>query len=299
MNFLSLRRLSPWIYLLATAGCGATPPPSDAVVDGGSRASDTASADTSAGLVPDRVTPAPCAATGTSRLRVSLGLDPGLTMRAPEVWLMVRCAGGDGFERVLRWDRNATQLLDALAPGIYEVRGSSFVAPWSSSTRVMLGDGATAAISLTLPPSPSPLAQLRSDPSVVAGDPVWHGTVSFTSVGNTGAVASLEVDVRPSVSTPPAASDAGFLSVTANVHNPCPTGTCAPYVLRALEIRTRTDGEPTGLSGYAFPQGERLDADEHKSVPEPMVVRGSMPDATHGIEFVLYGEVMRSGAPRY
>jgi hypothetical protein len=299
MNFLSLRRSAPWICLLATAGCGASPPPDEDPSDAGSRAADVAAYDTSAVPLPDRAAPAPCAATGTGRLRVSLGLDPGLTVRAPDVWLMVRCAGGNGSERVLRWDRNATQVLDALAPGSYEVRGSSFVAPWSSSTRVMLDDGATVAVSLTLPPSPAPLAQLRSEAALVAEATVWRGSVPFATIGSTGSGASLEVESRPYVSDPPAATDAGFLSVTAVARNQCATGACTPYVLRALEIRTRTDGEPTGLAGFAFPEGERLDPGESKSVPQPLLVRGAMPDLTHRIELVLYGEVIRAQAPRY
>lgn len=301
MNFLLLRRLTPWIPVLALAGCGDVAreaPPVDAA-DPLPRDASFA-ADVSTGIAPDRAIPAPCAATGTGRLRIALGLDPGLTTRAPEVWLKVRCGGGDGSERVLRWDRGATQVVDALAPGAYEVLGSSFVAPWSTSPRVMLADGATAAVSLTLPPAPAALAQLRSESGYAGGQPVWRGTVPFASLGGTASVASLEVDARPYVGSPPSASDAGFLSVTVNAYNRCSTSNaCPPYLLRALEIRTRAEAEPTGLAGFAFRDGQRLEPDgDTRSVSQPLVVRGAMPDGAHHIEVVLYGDVMRSEAAR-
>ena len=33
-------------------------------------------------------------------------------------------------------------------------------------------------------------------------------------------------------------------------------------------------------------------------MPQPMVVRGAMPDDSHGIELVLYGEVVRPASAR-
>lgn len=297
MNFLSLRRWAPWIVPLLLAGCGDAARSADVTPDASTPAADVGVSDRATGLSVDRAPPAPCASNGTSRLRVALGLDPGLTMRAPEVWLLVRCTGGEGFERVLRWDRAATQVVDSLGPGAYEVLGSSFVAPWSS-TRTMLGDGATAAVSLTLPPSPPPLAQVRSEAGYVAGAPVWRGTVPFASVGSTVSVAVLEVEARPYVSDPPASTDAGFLSVTAVARNQCTGNACAPYVLRALEIRTRSGGEPNGLAGYAFLEDGRLGPGESRSLPRPIVVRGAMPDATHDVELVLYGEPVRPEGAR-
>jgi hypothetical protein len=290
MNFLSLRRVAPWLFSLAAVGCGSGSGDLAPPLDAGTLVADAGSAQDSAGVLADLAPPPTCTSNGTSRLRVALGLDPGLEARGPEVWLVVRCGSVGGVERVLRWDRTATQTIDALGPGSYEVTGSSFMAPWSSSTRVMLADGATAAVSVTLPSGPPVLAQVRSG---VYGDPtVWRASVPLVSGGSTASVASMEVEVRPYVSDPPSTGDA-FVSVTAVVRNPCATDQCAPYLLRALEIRTRAGDGPTGLQGFRFPDDERLAAGESKSVPQPMVVRGAMPDDSHGIELVLYGEVVR------
>ena len=296
MNFLALRRVAPWLLSLAAVGCGSG-------VDGApSQDASTLVPDASAprdGAVAtaDLAAPLPCSTTGTGRLRVSLGLDPALAVRSPEVWLLVRCGQGDGSERVLRWDRTATQTIDALGPGTYEVIGSSFVAPWSSSTRVMLADSATAAVSVTLPSAPPVLAQLRSGTGAYGGPTLWRASVPLASGDATASVASLEVEARPYGSDPPVAGDGAFVSVTAVVRNPCANDLCPPYLLRALEIRTRAGDGPTGLQGFLFPDDERLGAGESKSVPQPMVVRGAMPDDLHGIELVLYGEVVRLGTP--
>jgi len=297
MSFLQPRRVAPWILSLAAVGCGSgasdlDPPPA---LDASTLSPDAGAVEDAAGGTADLAALAPCAPGGTGRLRVSLGLDPGLALRSPEVWLLVRCGPGGAFERVLRWDRTATQTIDALGAGSYEVVGSSFVAPWSSSPRALLGEGATAAVSITLPPAPSPLAQLRSAASANGAQVPWRASVSLASGSTAASVASLEVEVQPYVGTPPAASDAGFLSVTAVVRNPCANGQCPAYLLRALEIRTRAGDAPTGLQGYRFPDGERLEAGESKSVPQPVVVRGALPDETHGVELVLYGEVVLPG----
>lgn len=295
MNLLLLRRIAPWIFSLVAVGCGsgADGPPAN---DAATLIPDAPAVRDSAGAPPDIAQAPPCSTTGTGRLRVSLGLDPGLALRSPEVWLLVRCGTGGGFERVLRWDRTASQTIDSLGPGAYDVVGSSFLAPWSSSTRVMLADGATAAVSVTLPPDPPVLAHLRSAP--YAGPAIWRASVPLASGASTASVASLEVEARPYVNDPPRADDAAFVSVTAVVRNPCANDQCPPYLLRALEIRTRAGDNPTGLQGFMFPDDERLGAGESKSVPQPMVVRGAMPDEAHGIDLVLYGSVVRAEATR-
>jgi hypothetical protein len=294
MNFLRPRRLAPWVLCLAAVGCGSGADPSNDPVDASAPADVGAfAADSPAAAADVAARPLPCSANGSGRLRVSLGLDPGLAMRNPEVWLLVRCGQGAGSERVLRWDRSATQTIDALGPGSYEVIGSSFLAPWSSSTRAMLADGATAAVTLTLPPTPPALAQLRSAALPHGAPPVWRGSTPLISGTTAASVATLEVEAAPYVGSPPAATDREFVSVSAVVRNPCASGQCAPYVLRALEIRTRAGDAPTGLLGFAFPDGERLEPGESKSVPQALVVRGAMPDDAHGLELVLYGEVVR------
>lgn len=295
MNFLRLRRLAPWLLSLAAAGCGGAAGDPAPLAD----ASAGSDAPGAAGLLAPP--PPPCSAEGTGRLRVSLGLDPGLAVRSPEVWLLVRCGLGAGFERVLRWDRAATQTIDALGPGPYEVIGSSFVAPWSPSTRVVLADGATAAVSVTLPPGPPVLAHLRSGAGAGGADgaaAVWRASVPLLSGDDAPSAASLDVEARPFVGDPPAEGDAAFVSVTAVARNPCASGQCPPYTLRALEIRTRAGDAPTGLQGYRFGVGGRLAAGESRSVPRPVVVRGAMPDDGHGIELVLYGDVVRAEGDR-
>lgn len=297
MNFLSLRRVAPWILSLAAVGCGSGASDVAPAPDAGALVPDAGSAEDAAGVTADIAEPPSCSATGTGRLRVALGLDPGLEVRAPEVWLLVRCGPVGGFERVLRWDRTATQTIDALGPGNYEVIGSSFMAPWSSSRRVMLADGATAAVSVTLPSAPPVLAQLRSGAGAYGDPSVWRASVPLATGGSTASVASLEVEARPYVSDPPA-TGGSYLSVTAVVRNPCANDQCSPFMLRALEIRTRAGDGPTGLQGFLFPEDERLGPGESKSVPQPMVVRGAMPDDSHGVELVLYGEVVRPASAR-
>lgn len=290
MNFLSLRRVAPWVVALAAVGCGSGASDRDPTVDASASGADAGAVAADApSPAADLAPPTACSTSGSSRLRVSLGLDPGLALRGPEVWLLVRCGNGDASsERVLRWDRASTQTIDGLGPGSYQVVGSSFLAPWSS-TRVTLSDNATAAVSLTLPPDPPVLAQLHSDASGTGGGAVWRASVPLTSAGLAASVASLEVEARPYVSDPPAATDHDFVSVTAVVRNPCSGNLCSSYTLRALEIRSTAGDDPSGLGGFVFPVDERLAAGESKSIPQSMVLRGALPDLTHGLELVLYG----------
>ena len=265
--------------VLGLFGCGGATVP--AASDAG-RADPSATADASS-PPPDGAVPR-CGDPGNARLRVSLGLDPGLELRHPEVWLSIRCAGDGARERIFVWNREGTQVADALAPADYEIVASSFLAPWATSLRVTLGSATTAAVSVTLPAGPPAIAVLRSDPADTFGG-AFRASVPLMNVGSAASVATMDVEARRWTTDP------SYLSIVAVVHNPCVATVCAPYTLAGIEVRTRNNGQPAGLGAFRFSDAETLDAGDSRSSPQPIIVPGSLPDADHDLAVVLYGSV--------
>ncbi len=279
MNLLHLPRWLP-CTVVALAACGASPA-SGPAADAGAADVASAPADHAVASGGD-VAVGPCGAPGNARLRVSLGLDPAIEARHPEVWFSVRCAGDGSAERVFVWNRTSTELADALAPGDYEILASSFVAPWATSSRVTLTDTATAAVSVTLPGGPPVIALLRSD-GMAANGGVYRASVPLAAAGTTASVATLEVEARPW------AQADGYVSLTAVVRNPCTGNLCGAYMLAGVEVRTRTDGQPTGIGVFRYADAEAVNPGDSRTVPQPLVVRGALPDATHDLQVALYG----------
>ena len=83
MNFLCVRRLAPWMLALAAAGCGSGAADPSPEVDAAVVPADVPAPYDAAGLRVDLAPAEPCTSPGTGRLRVSLGLDPALSMRTP------------------------------------------------------------------------------------------------------------------------------------------------------------------------------------------------------------------------
>ncbi len=268
------------------AGCGSTAPVVD-VADAGVDAA-----------VADVAPPGPCSTHGAGRLRVTVSLDPSIDRNRADVWLAARCGAQTSPVQVLRWDGSSSQSLEGLGPGSWQVYASSFLAPGAWSPRVDLAGAATAAVTVTLQGNAPVLGRYDSATGGDAGVPptgdagvtvdagglpggTWRG-VAPVSDPDDGTVGWLEVSAGP--------AGAGMVAVQLVVRNACTAAPCPSLSLTAAEARTLDGDTPVDLGAIRYAGAPvALGVGESAPLPQPIVLRGGVPDGRHGLQVALFG----------
>lgn len=247
----------------------------------------------------------PCSIGGAGRLRVGVSLDPDLERRTPEVWLSVHCGADLRPVRVVRWDRSGSQLLDGFGAGRYQVYASSFLAAGSWSAPVTLEGVSTVAVPVTLGASPASLVTLTTDDVVTGADagvrdagtalPTWGGRSTFRA-GADSTVGVLEVEFQ--TVTPTTDAGVGTVSMRAVVRNVCSSAMCPTLQLHSVEVRSLRADAPAGVSLARFEMTAALAVGQSASLPQPVTLPGSLPDAAQRYQVALYGTVPVMNAAR-
>ncbi len=295
--------------VLSSVGCGSGEAGADADAGITPQPTDLGSRSDAAAIFPPPDAPGvsvPCGP-GRGRMRVTVSLDPEIALQEPDVWLSVRCGPDEVPVRLVRWDREAVQVLDGFGPGLYRVHASSLVAPGQWSGQLGMEGAATVAVPLTVAAEAAVLGGAASDDlaSADAGPydaglspGAWRGSGGLLDPGSRQGVGTVEVEARPLADAADGGVDAGGprIAVQATLRSSCATPPCPSLSLHSVEARLSDDNVPTAVVSLRFDDGTTLEPNGRRALPRALLLPGGLPGGARVLRLTVYGDV--SGVER-